>query len=221
MENKIKVLMIEDHPMVRMGLEVLLQQSEKIELLGEAADGLKGIDMAKRLVPDVILMDIGLPYIDGIKATQELKQAGLTSKILIFTSRDNEDDILAAFQAGADGYIMKGGSQEQIISAISAINEGVAWLDPGIARLVLSNVQKSTTPEDRKNLAKNQYGLTERELDVLKLMVDGYTNPEISEKLVIEASTTKTHVHHILQKLATNDRTKAAVLAIEKGLVSR
>ena len=94
---------------------------------------------------------------------------------------------------------MKGGSQEQIISAICAVNEGVAWLDPGIARLVLSNIQKTNTPEDRKNLAKNQYGLTERELDVLKLMVDGYTNPEISEKLVIEASTTKTHVHHILQ----------------------
>ena len=219
MNEKIKVLLIEDHAMVRMGLQVCLSQSDKVELIGEAEDGLKGMDMAKRLVPDVILMDIGLPYVDGIEATRKLKEADIKSKILIFTSRDSEDDIFAAFKAGADGYIMKGASQEQTISAICAVNDGVAWLDPSIAKLVLGSIQKITSPEEGKSMAKNVYGLTERELEVLALIVEGLTNPEIADKLVISRSTAKTHVHSILQKLCIADRTKAAVFAMKEGLV--
>lgn len=219
MNEKIKVLLIEDHAMVRMGLQVCLSQSDKVELIGEAEDGLKGMDMAKRLVPDVILMDIGLPYVDGIEATRKLKEGNILSKILIFTSRDSEDDIFAAFQAGADGYIMKGASQEQTISAICAVNDGVAWLDPSIAKLVLGSIQKITSPEEGKSMAKNVYGLTERELEVLALIVEGLTNPEIADRLVISRSTAKTHVHSILQKLCIADRTKAAVFAMKEGLV--
>ena len=219
MAEKIKVLLIEDHAMVRMGLQVCLSQSDKVELIGEAEDGLKGINMAKRLVPDVILMDIGLPYVDGIEATRRLKEEHLNSKILIFTSRDSEDDIFSAFKAGADGYIMKGASQEQTISAICAVNDGVAWLDPNIAKLVLGSIQKTTTPEESKNMAKNLYGLTERELEVLSLIVEGLTNPEIADRLIISRATAKTHVHSILQKLCITDRTKAAVFAMKEGLV--
>ena len=219
MSEKIKVLLIEDHAMVRMGLEVCLSQSDKVELVGEAEDGLKGIDMAKRLTPDVILMDIGLPYVDGIEATKRLKEANINSKVLIFTSRDSEEDVFAAFEAGADGYIMKGASQDQTISAICAVNEGVAWIDPSIAKLVLGSIQKTTTPEEGKNLAKNVYDLTERELEVLGLIVEGLTNPEIAQRLFISRSTAKTHVHSILQKLCIADRTKAAVFAMKKGLV--
>lgn len=219
MDEKIKVLLIEDHAMVRMGLQVCLSQSDKIELIGEAEDGLKGINMAKRLVPDVILMDIGLPYIDGIEATKKLKEENINSKILIFTSRDSEDDIFAAFQAGADGYIMKGASQEQTINAICAVNDGVAWIDPNIAKLVLGSIQKNTSQEEGRDIAKNTYGLTGRELEVLALIVEGLTNPEISDRLIISRSTTKTHVHSILQKLCTNDRTKAAIIAVRNGWV--
>ena len=219
MDEKIKVLLVEDHAMVRMGLQVCLSQSDKVELIGEAEDGLKGMDMAKRLVPDVILMDIGLPYIDGIEATKKLKEEKIKSKILIFTSRDSEDDIFSAFKAGADGYIMKGASQEQTINAICAVNDGVAWLDPNIAKLVLGSIQKTTSLEEGKNLAKNVYGLTERELEVLALIVEGLTNPEIAERLIISRSTAKTHVHSILQKLCINDRTKAAIFAVKEGLV--
>ena len=219
MDEKIKVLLIEDHAMVRMGIKVCLSQSDKIELIGEAADGLKGMDMAKRLLPDIILMDIGLPYVDGIEATKKLKESGISSKILIFTSRESEDDIFAAFAAGADGYIMKGASQEQTISAICAVNDGVAWLDPSIAKLVLGSIQKTTSIEDGKSLAKDVYDLTERELDVLELIVEGLTNPEIADKLCIAQSTAKTHVHSILQKLCIADRTKAAVFAVQKGLI--
>ena len=219
MDDKIKVLLIEDHAMVRMGLEVCLSQSDKVELIGEAEDGLKGMDMAKRLLPDVILMDIGLPYVDGIEATKKLKEAGIKSKILIFTSRDNEDDIFASFAAGADGYIMKGASKDQTINAICAVNDGVAWLDPSIAKLVLGSIQKTTSPEEGKTIAKDVYDLTERELEVLELIVEGLTNPEIADRLIISRSTAKTHVHHILQKLCIADRTKVAVFAINKGLV--
>ena len=219
MDKKIRVLLIEDHAMVRMGLQVCLSQSDKVELIGEAEDGLKGIDMAKRLIPDVILMDIGLPYIDGIEATKKLKEANISSKVLIFTSRDSEDDIFAAFQAGADGYIMKGASQEQTINAICAVNDGVAWLDPSIAKLVLGSIQKTTSAEEGKSLAKNVYDLTERELEVLALIVEGLTNPEIAERLIISRSTAKTHVHSILQKLCINDRTKAAIFAVKNGMV--
>ena len=210
MDEKIKVLLVEDHAMVRMGLQVCLSQSDKVELIGEAEDGLKGVDMAKRLEPDVILMDIGLPYIDGIAATKKLKELGTKSRILIFTSRDSEDDIFAAFEAGADGYIMKGASQEQTINAICAVNDGVAWLDPSIAKLVLGSIQKTTSPEEGRKIAKDVYDLTERELEVLALIVEGLTNPEIADRLIISRATAKTHVHNILQKLGTNDRIKAA-----------
>ena len=219
MEEKIKVLLIEDHAMVRMGLQVCLSQSEKVELIGEAEDGLKGVDMAKRLIPDVILMDIGLPYIDGIEATKRLKDAHISSKILIFTSRDSEEDIFAAFKAGADGYIMKGASQEQTISAICAVNDGVAWLDPNIAKLVLGSIQKTISPEESKNIAKEVYGLTERELDVLSLIVEGCTNPEIADRLIISRATAKTHVHNILQKLSVTNRGKVVDKVRNEGLV--
>ena len=219
MDEKIRVLLVEDHAMVRMGLQVCLSQSDKVEFIGEAEDGLKGINMAKRLVPDVILMDIGLPYVDGIEATKKLKDAHVNSKVLIFTSRDSEDDIFAAFEAGADGYIMKGASQEQTINAICAVNDGVAWLDPSIAKLVLGSIQKTTSPEEGRKIAKDVYGLTERELEVLALIVEGLTNPEIAERLIISRATAKTHVHQILQKLGTNDRTKAAIKTEKEKLL--
>ena len=114
---------------------------------------------------------------------------------------------------------MKGASQEQTINAICAVNDGVAWLDPNIAKLVLGSIQKNNTVEDKKTLAKDTYGLTERELEVLELMVEGLTNPEISERLIIERSTTKTHVHNILQKLCVENRTQATITAVKEGLI--
>ncbi|MBP7211989.1 response regulator transcription factor, partial [bacterium] len=162
-------------------------------------------------------------------ATRRIKDAKLPCKILIFTSRDNEDDVFACFKAGADGYIMKGASSEQTTSAIKAVNDGIAWLDPAIAKLVLSNIQKTEptknvdTPKVSEEInnksSKNTYGLTERELEVLSLMVSGLSNPEIADKLVITRATAKAHVHNILQKLYVADRTKAAITAMKEGLV--
>lgn len=220
----INVLLVEDHELYRMGLSMLLSKAEDINLIDEAADGIEGVKKAREHSPQVILMDIGLPNMDGIEATQRIKEFLPETKILIFTSRDSEHDIFESFKAGADGYIMKGASPEHTISAIKAVNEGVGWIDPAIAKVVFSNLQRPNTNTtisssiiDKKD--KNLYGLTERELDVLSLMVDGLTNPQIADKLVITRATAKAHVHSILQKLCATSRTQATVMAMKEGLV--
>lgn len=222
--SNISVLLVEDHTMTRMGLSLVLEKAEGIELIAEAEDGISGVEKALKLLPDVILMDIGLPNIDGIEATRKVKESGIDSKVLIFTSRDNEDDVFASFKAGADGYIMKGSTPEQTTSAIKAVSEGTAWIDPAIARLVLSSIQRSNptpsaTGEINYKAGKNTYGLTEREMEVLSLIVEGLSNPQIAERLVITRATAKAHVHSILQKLYVDDRTKAAIMAMKEGLV--
>ena len=220
----INVLLVEDHELYRMGLSMLLDKAEGINLTAEAADGADGIKKARELSPDVILMDIGLPNIDGIEATQRIKDFNSDVKILIFTSRNGEDDVFEAFKAGADGYIMKGATPEQTISAIKSVYEGVGWIDPAIAKMVFSNLQKPLSgnnislPETNKSL-NNSYGLTERELDVLELMVEGLSNPQIADRLIITRATAKAHVHSILQKLCVTSRTQATVTAMKEGLV--
>ncbi len=223
----IKVLLVEDHTMTRMGLQLALEKIEDIELIGEAENGEKAVELAKQLNPDVILMDIGLPGIDGIEATQRIKNAKLDAKVLIFTSRDNEDDVFAAFSAGADAYIMKGANPDQLTNAIRAVSEGIAWLDPAIAKIVLKNISQPrkvqvTNSEDQQAASKKAAmaaGLTQREIEVLRLIVEGMSNALIAEKLFITRATAKAHVHSILQKLCVDDRTQAAVTAMREGLV--
>ena len=219
----INVLLVEDHELYRMGLSMLLDKAENINLVAEASDGVEGVRKARELSPDVILMDIGLPNMDGIEATGHIKEFLPDTKILIFTSRDSEHDIFESFKAGADGYIMKGASPEQTVTAIQSVYEGVGWIDPAIAKIVFSNLHRPSSQnvlaEEPSSKGKNVYGLTERELDVLSLMVDGLSNPEIAEKLVVARATAKAHVHSILQKLCTTSRTQATVKAMKEGLV--
>ena len=222
----ISTLLVEDHELERLGLSIMLEQAENIELVGQAENGIKGVELAKSLLPDVIIMDIGLPIIDGIEATKRIKQFNPNSKILIFTSRDNSDDIFEAFQSGADGYVMKDASREQICTAIRSVSEGVAWIDPAIAKLVLSNIQSpkeqvvpKVSGEINYHAGKQNYGLTEREMEVLALIVEGLTNVQIAKELTITTSTAKAHVHSILQKLSAETRAKATKKAIIEGLV--
>ena len=218
----INVLLIEDHELYRMGLSMLLSKADDINLLAEASDGIEGIKMAREYSPDVILMDIGLPNIDGIEATQRIKDFAPNVKVLIFTSRDGENDVFESFKAGADGYIMKGATPEQTISAIKSVYEGIGWIDPSIAKMVFSNLRKPSEVQIKQTETvtnTNNYGLTERELDVLELMVEGLTNPQIAEKLIITKATAKAHVHSILQKLCASSRTQATVIAINEGLL--
>ena len=220
----VKVLIVEDHNMTRMGLSVILSQNSNIEVADMSADGEEGVEKALSLNPDLVIMDIGLPTIDGIEATRKIKSVNPEIKVLMYTSREDEDDIFDSFRAGADGYITKGASAEQTVSAVLAVADGAGWLDPAIAKVVLTNIRKGGQTEEKRGeinykLGKNLYGLTEREMEVLALIVDGYTNPQISDKLVISISTTKTHVHNILQKLYAESRSKAVATAMKEGLV--
>jgi len=220
----VRVLIVEDHDMARMGLSVILSKNPNIQIVEMSADGQDGVDKALALEPDVVIMDIGLPTIDGIEATRKIKSVNSQIKILMYTSREDEDDIFDSFKAGADGYITKGATSEQTVSAVLAVSEGAAWLDPAIAKVVLTNINRSSVTSEKRGeinyqLGKNLYGLTEREMEVLALIVDGLTNPQIADKLVITISTTKTHVHSILQKLYVNSRSKAISMAMKEGLV--
>ena len=224
-EKNISLLLVEDHEFTRMGLAMKIENTKGYNLIAQATNGIDGVIMAQKYNPDVILMDIGLPEMDGIEATKKIKEElKLNSAVLMFTSRDSKDDIFSAFKAGADGYIMKGSNSDTLFSAIDTVAGHAAWIDSQIARVVLSSIQS----DDDKNIVQNtktqtesnkKYGLTKKELEVLALIVDGLSNQEISEKLVVSISTTKAHVHNILQKLYLTDRTKAAIVALKEGLV--
>ena len=223
-EKTINILLVEDHEFTRLGLAMKIENTPRYNLVAQATDGAEGVMMASQYNPDVILMDIGLPKMDGITATKKIKEElKLDCAVLMFTSRDSKEDIFAAFKAGADGYIMKGSSSENLTNAIDTVATKAAWIDSQIARVVLSSIQSENeiVPQQTKSQkeANKKYGLTKKELEVLSLIVDGLSNQEISEKLVVAISTTKAHVHNILQKLYLTDRTKAAIVALKEGLV--
>ena len=222
-DKKINILLVEDHEFTRMGVAMIIKNTPQYNLTAEAKDGIEGVNLAIKHNPDVILMDIGLPKMDGISATKKIKEElKLDCAILMFTSRDDKEDIFAAFKAGADGYIMKGSDAQNLINAINTVSTHSAWIDSQIARVVLSNIQHEDEIQKNEKIQtdpKQKYGLTKKEIEVLSLMADGLSNKEISQKLVIELSTTKAHVHSILQKLYLTDRTKAVIVALKEGLV--
>jgi DNA-binding NarL/FixJ family response regulator len=229
--SKTRVLIVEDHPMTLVGLKIMLEKNDAIQIVGEAINGLDAVRLTEAEQPEVVLMDIGLPEMDGIEATQKIKHNHPAVRIIMLTSKDNERDVFAALSAGADAYCMKGVSIDALTTAIEAVKEGTGWLDPGVARMVLGRFQGNATPADNPGTSANSNGstvkatelidcpLTNRELEVLRLIVDGLSNPEIAEKLTITKATAKAHVHSILQKLCVDDRTQAAVLAMRQGFV--
>lgn len=211
--------------MTLVGLKMLLERDSSIKVIGEASDG----ETASRLIierkPDVVLMDIGLPEMDGIEATQVVKTALPNIRVIMLTSKDNEQDVFAALGAGADAYCMKGIPPETLSMVIHAVKEGTAWLDPAVARIVLGRFRGISGTQDPGALQELKppadCPLTERELEVLQLIVEGLSNPQIAERLFITKATAKAHVHSILQKLCVDDRTQAAVLAMRQGYVQR
>jgi DNA-binding NarL/FixJ family response regulator len=237
--STIRVALIEDHDLTRVGIRTALQQRGEIEFVGEAATGTEGLKLLETTKPDVAIVDIGLPDIDGIELTRQFKQSqtaedGTPTKILVLTLQDNEDSVLAAFAAGADSYCMKNISFDNLLEALQVTHEGNAWIDPAIARIVLKQT-KSTQPgvepvatmktvtinasEPEYSQLIEAYPLTERELEVLQLIVEGCSNATIADKLYITVGTVKTHVRNILNKLCADDRTQAAVRALRSGLV--
>jgi DNA-binding NarL/FixJ family response regulator len=227
--SKTRILLVEDHQMTLLGLKMVLEREGSFEVVGEADNGATAVSLASQLLPEIILMDIGLPEMDGIEATQKVKAAHPAIRIIMLTSKDSERDVFAALAAGADAYCMKGISPESLNTAVQAVKEGAAWLDPAIARLVLGRFSQpnallspdgnSSAAPPTSDLTLADCPLTSREMEVLKLIVEGLSNPEIADRLVITKATAKAHVHSILQKLCVDDRTQAAVLAMRQGYV--
>ncbi len=219
-ESAITVLIVEDQEIARVGLKVILETTYKLNIIGVAQDGQDAVSKALTLKPTVTLMDIGLPFMNGIEATKKIKAADESLRIIMLTTHDDDRHVFAALSAGADGYCLKEAPAQQLVMAIKAVAEGVAWLDPGIASRVLKAISQSKDREDvEKNQSISANILSVRELDVLRLVVDGLTNQEIADKLVLSVETVKTHMRHIMEKLAVSDRTQAAVKAMREGLI--
>jgi two-component system, NarL family, response regulator LiaR len=211
--SRLKILVVEDDPMMQLGLEQSLSDYPAFELVGQATDGLTGVELAKSLQPDLVIMDIGLPRMDGIEATQKIKAANPKIRVVVLTSHTAETEIVAALSSGADAYCIKGANIERLVAAIAAAQEGAIYLDPQIARRVVDHL-KPPAPET------NQLGqLSAREQDVLQLIVQGYSNPQIATELYLSPNTIKTHIRGIMNKLAVDDRVQAAVVALRAGLV--
>ena len=225
MENEkiktIKVLLVEDHTLMRVGMKHSISSDNLIEIIGEAENGKICIEMTRKLKPDVILMDIGLPVLDGIKATQAIKSEFPEIKIIMLTIKDEDKDVFAALRSGADAYCLKDIPPEKLIVAIKTVFDGVAWLDPAIADRVLRNTKylPNNNYSSKKSDPPNQYDLTDRELEVLTQVVEGLSNLEIASRLNIAETTVKTHIRNILQKLSVDDRTQAAIRAMKDGLI--
>lgn len=227
-QSQVRILLVEDHLLTRIGLKTIIERRADFKVVGEAEDGEQAVKMVDELAPDVILMDVGMPVMDGIEASRMIKEKHPERAIIMLTSHDNERDIFASLSAGAGGYCLKDVEPERLYSAIKSVNAGDIWLDSTIASKVLkqynSGSQAQAVLEPGKTpLTKKDQNLPEplspRELEVLNLLVEGLSNQEIADKLIISLATAKTHVRNILNKLAVDDRTQAAVLAMRKGLV--
>lgn len=212
--DNIQILIADDHAVVREGLRTLISTKPGLELVGEAADGVEAVSLARLLNPDLILLDMVMPRQDGHAAIREIKQENPQARILVLTSFDDDERVFSAIKAGALGYLLKDSSPQQLIQAIHDVYEGRSSLHPTIALKVIRELNQ---PSD---LPPTEDPLTEREVETLRLIAQGLTNQEISEKLVISERTVGKHVSNILDKLHLANRTQAALYALRRGLVT-
>jgi DNA-binding NarL/FixJ family response regulator len=210
----IRVLVADDQSMVRAGFRMLLADEDDIEVVAEASNGLEAVDKAGRYKPSVILMDIRMPELDGLSATERILAADDGARVLILTTFDHDEYVYEALRIGASGFVLKDDPPEQLIGAIRTIAEGDALLSPSITKRVIEQFGRIPRAEPPSELAE----LTTREQEILRLIAQGLSNAEIANELVISETTVKTHVTHILQKLNLRDRVQAVVLAYRTGL---
>jgi DNA-binding NarL/FixJ family response regulator len=210
----IRVLVADDQSMVRAGFRMLLSGESDIEVVAEASNGLEAVDKAARFSPTVVLMDIRMPELDGLEATRRILAADTGVRILVLTTFDLDEYIYEALRAGASGFVLKDDPPEQLLAAIRTIASGEALLSPAVTKRVIDQYTRTPRPAPPKTLDD----LTERELEVLRLLARGLSNGEISQNLYISETTVKTHVTHILQKLGLRDRVQAVVFAYQTGI---
>lgn len=212
--EKIKVLIVDDHQVVRQGLRTFLELQEDVLVVGEAGDGLTAVEMVQQLEPDVILMDLVMPHLDGIAATRRIKASKPDIKVIALTSFTEDEKVFPAIQAGASSYLLKDISPDDLVDAIRAVYLGEARLHPDITRKLMEQV---AYPAERTRQAHAEQ-LTKRELQVIRLVARGWSNHEIAQELVISEKTVKTHISNILSKLHLADRTQLAIYALKNAL---
>ena len=210
----IRVLVADDQSMVRSGFRLLLSREEDIEVVAEASNGLEAVEKAARFDPDVVLMDIRMPELDGLEATRRILAADGTTRILVLTTFDLDEYVYEALRAGASGFVLKDDPPEQLLAAIRTVAGGDALLSPAVTKRVIAQFTRIPHPTAPKELDE----LSARERDVLRLMARGLSNAEIGKELFIGETTVKTHVTHVLQKLGLRDRVQAVVLAHQSGI---
>ena len=219
--GKIKVLLVDDHPVVREGLRTMLATTPDIEVVAEASDGLEAIEKANEHQPHVILMDIRMPNLDGLEATRRIKSQLASTSVIVLTIYDNDAYVVDAVRAGAGGYLLKDASKDLLIHTIRVVNSGGMLIKTSLLREAILNSANVTAGQSKEKHtdARALSGLTPREREVLRLVVEGQSNKEIGRTLSISEDTAKKHVQTILSKLGVSDRTQAAVKAVRAGLV--
>jgi NarL family two-component system response regulator LiaR len=233
--EKIRILLVDDHAVVRQGLRTYLELQEDMQVVGEGSSGGEAVDLAARLMPDVIVLDLVMPGMDGVEATRRILEREPRARVLILTSFGDDDKLFPAIRAGAQGYLLKDIQPRDLIQAVRDLHHGKSQLHPEVARRLMSAVagnapaRGTSTPEDPQRPppggrapapAEELLSLTEREHGVLDLIARGLSNREIAEKMVVSEATVKTHVSNLLEKLGLPDRTRAAIWALKHGLGS-
>ncbi len=217
----IKVVIVEDFKLTRVGLRCALNANPKLNVIAESEDAMEGLKIIEREKPDVVLMDLGLPGINGIEAMQKIREFSNDMKIIALTSHDREEEVIAALSSGANAYCLKDIDPLKLAEVIKDVYAGVCWIDPVVAQLALNSLPKIDNPGflPNKSQSEGRVPLTEREYEVLKHLVTGKSNTEIAKELIVSVHTAKAHVCSILQKMCVNDRVQAAVKAVKEGMV--
>jgi DNA-binding NarL/FixJ family response regulator len=215
--GKIRILLADDHVLVRQGTRELLEQEEDMEVVAEAGDGEEAVQLATRQRPDVAIMDIAMPRLNGIEATRQIKALRPATAVLVLTAYDDDQYVFALLEAGAAGYLLKDVHADELIRAIRAVHAGESVLHPAIARKVINRFAQ---PADRRAEESTLDQLTERELEVLKLAAKGMTNREIASELVISVRTVQVHLSNIFSKIGVGSRTEAVLHALRQGWIT-